>query len=151
MSSTELTKNSSSARGLRSKCAALSMAVALSGFVVLGRSRLADLVPTAGPFFVKQWREQVAGRGIKRNSKKQPEPRDPGAQLEEMSSKALGYLEGELKLYTSSPGNFAEVTRILRALKQLSADTGKEPHGPRGRSDFAFDSMAPDPPQGEAR
>jgi hypothetical protein len=39
-----------------------------------------------------------------------------------MERRALDYLEAQLKLYIASPGNDAEVARILRALKEFSRD-----------------------------
>lgn len=65
----------------------------------------------------------MSGRGLTRNSKirrsraemQDDESADTLANLERQ---AILYLEEELQLLTSTPGNFSEVSRVLKLLKE---------------------------------
>ena len=76
-------------------------------------------------------------RGTARNSKKKPLPdlteedlypesvKDITEQkVESLELKAVSYLERELAILTSTPGNFAEVARILKILKDHKGGKG---------------------------
>tara|TARA_R100000152_G_C6538255_1_gene17403 strand:- start:108 stop:422 length:315 start_codon:yes stop_codon:yes gene_type:complete len=55
--------------------------------------------------------------------------------VQSLENKAVGYLEDELKILTSTPGNFSEVARILKILKDYQANTKKGGKGASVRSE----------------
>ena len=71
----------------------------------------------------------MPGRGVTRNSKVKRRTRaeiqdDESAHtLARLERQAISYLEDELKLLTSTPGNFAEVSRVLELLKKHKRKT----------------------------
>tara|TARA_Y100001973_G_scaffold98413_1_gene155962 strand:+ start:398 stop:712 length:315 start_codon:yes stop_codon:yes gene_type:complete len=92
----------------------------------------------------------MSGRGVSRRSKakrpyvkvlteedKMPEPLDTLTEkkVQSLENKAVGYLEDELKILTSTPGNFSEVARILKILKDYQASTKKGGKGASVRSE----------------
>ena len=76
----------------------------------------------------------AGSRGTFRNSKKLPPPLQRATEeelegieslasltdkkVEALEHDAITYLERELRILTSSPGNFAEVARVLKILKE---------------------------------
>ena len=87
------------------------------------------------------------GRGVVRRSKQKPRhiedltPEDIAAaeaepldsltdrKVRHLESKAVSYLEEELRILTSTPGNFSEVARILKILKDHQAGSGGKGKG----------------------
>ena len=71
----------------------------------------------------------MSGRGLTRNSKVKRRTRaeildDESAHtLARLERQAIKYLEEELKLLTATPGNFAEVSRVLKLLKEHTRKT----------------------------
>ena len=51
--------------------------------------------------------------------------------LAKLERQAIQYLEEELELLTSTPGNFAEVSRVLKLLKEHK----RKPLDPKTRAD----------------
>jgi len=70
----------------------------------------------------------MSGRGVTRNSKvrrSRAEMQDDESAntLAKLERQAIQYLEEELQLLTSTPGNFAEVSRVLKLLKEHKRKT----------------------------
>ena len=70
----------------------------------------------------------MPGRGVTRNSKNRrsrAEMQDDQSAntLAKLERQAIQYLEEELELLTSTPGNFAEVSRVLKLLKEHKRKT----------------------------
>ena len=85
----------------------------------------------------------MPGRGITRNSKNRrsnAEIQDDlsADKLAELERKAIAYLEEELRLLTSTPGNFVEVSRVLKLLK----DHKRKTMDPKTRGDPAKDTWS---------
>ena len=85
----------------------------------------------------------MPGRGVTRNSKN----RRSNAEMQDdlsadklaiLERKAIAYLEEELQLLTSTPGNFVEVSRVLKLLKEHRRKT----MDPKTRTDSAKDSWS---------
>ena len=91
----------------------------------------------------------MGSRGIARRNKNHPPLAEEDLPVESLQSltdkkvrnlenKAVTYLEEELRILTSTPGNFAEVARILKILKDHQNQGN-------GRGHAAVRSNPPDP------
>ena len=85
----------------------------------------------------------MSGRGVTSNSKNRrsrAEMQDDlsADKLADLERKAISYLEEELQLLTSTPGNFVEVSRVLKILKEHRRKT----MDPKTRTDSAKDSWS---------
>ena len=69
----------------------------------------------------------MAERGVVRRPKrKTPRKRDTPGKASRMERRILDYLEKDLDLYTSSPGNHVEVAHILKTLRTYFPATSQE-------------------------
>jgi hypothetical protein len=86
----------------------------------------------------------VGARGLPRRSKaKRPTDAVADAKIVELTLKSLEYLEREVEIYTASPGNHAEVIRILKALADYGGDDGPVRDVGSARKDaFRLDSSS---------
>ena len=90
------------------------------------------------------------GKGVARRSKAKPPPEIldlteedlpieslqslTDKKVRHLESKAVSYLEEELRILTSTPGNFLEVARILKILKSHQNETRSRRNGATVRS-----------------
>lgn len=65
-------------------------------------------------------------RGHARNSKKPAlsTSRPTDERVEALKQRAVDYLEGELAIFSASPGNYQDVVRILKALDTYAPSPG---------------------------
>ena len=101
----------------------------------------------------------MAGRGVVRRSKsrkpylkklteedKEPEPLGSLTEkkVQALENKAVSYLEEELRILTSTPGNFSEVARILKILEARTQTKGGKGASVRSESSEKIESWSLD-------